>query len=101
MKGHCVNGDIDRAFDVLNDVHQKGMKPDCVGYNTLLDACVQHNRMDLADKTLEEMRRSNVTPSIFTFGILVKLYGRRHRLDLAFAVVSEMKSKHGIAMNMH
>merc|ERR1712032_772993 len=56
--------------------------------------------MDLADKTLEEMKRSKVTPSRFTLGALVKLYGRSHRLDLAFAVVSEMKSKHWIVMNL-
>jgi len=99
VKGFCVRGDLEQALTLFDTSAAQGRTPDIAAYNTLLDGCVQHNQMELADKTLELMENSRVVPSEFTLGILVKMYGRRHQLDRAFEVAAELEAKHGLVPN--
>jgi len=98
VKGLCMQGDLDEAFKVFRAVLKTGLVADGL-YNTVLDACVQHKRMDLADKVLEDMDQNSVVPTHFTIGILVKMYCRRNELEKAFKVVEELSEKHKLAPN--
>lgn len=99
MKGYCVKGDLDKAYDVFRSTQESGLVTDAIIYNTLLDGCLRHNRPDLADQLIIDMEKNNITPSNFTLGILVKMYGRRHQLDKAFAVAESLSARHGFATN--
>merc|ERR1719432_421784 len=90
VKGYCVKGDLDKAFEVFRGMQRSSMANDAIIYNTILDGCTRHSRMDLADKILFDLEKYQIIPSNFTLGILVKMYGRRHMLDKAFEVVAEM-----------
>lgn len=100
LKSHCVNGDFESACALVHDMVRMGFVPDSIVYNKILDACAQHDRVDLADRILQNMRAANIAPTTFTLCILVKLFGRCHRLDRVFALVDEMTSKDGIVLNM-
>jgi len=101
IKGYCVTGDLDKALEVFSAMRANGWlnQKDAVIYNTILDGCVRHSRLDLADGLIEDMRQGNVTPSNYTLGILIKIYGRRQQLDRAFELVETLTVQHGFKAN--
>jgi len=101
IKGYCVTGDLDKALEVFSAMRANGwLNPkDAVIYNTILDGCSRHGRMDLVDGLIEDMRKGNVTPSNHTLGILIKISGRRWQLDRAFELVETLTVQHGFEAN--
>merc|ERR1719161_1358125 len=101
VKGHCLSGNVDRAFEVLADMQADGQhKPDEILYNCLLDGCAKEHRIEEALKLYEDMKKANVAPSNFTLCTLVKLLGRARRLTQAFAMVEELSKNGGLKPNI-
>merc|ERR1719476_1249953 len=99
VKGYCVQGDLNKAFEVFRSTSKNNAPKDSMLYNNILDGCIRHARFDLADALLDEMETSQVVPSNYTFGILVKLYSRRRQVDKAFEVIERMSKKFNITPN--
>merc|ERR1719253_1588984 len=77
VKGYCQAGDVDRAFEVLEEMKRDSkFAPDEILYNSLLDGCAKQHRVDEALSLLEDMKASGTAPSNYTLSILVKLMGR-------------------------
>merc|ERR1719258_1012149 len=102
VKGYCQEGDIDRAFAVLEEMKKDDkLSPDEIMYNSLLDGCAKQHRVDEALRLLEDMHKHNVRPSNFTLSILVKLLGRSRRLNQAFSMVEETCKRFDLQANIH
>jgi len=99
VKGHCTTGDLDKAFEAFHYASSQAENGDVVVFNNLLDGCVQHNRMTLADRLLEQMDDLQVIPTSFTLAIVVKMWGRRRHLDRAFEVVESWPKKYNFQCN--
>merc|ERR550514_1772955 len=81
IKGYCLEGDVDRAFHVLEEMKRDDkFTPDEIMYNSILDGCAKQHRVDDALRLLEEMKSRGVIPSNYTLSILVKLLGHSRRL---------------------
>jgi pentatricopeptide repeat protein len=101
VKGYCVEGDVDRAFSVLEDMKSdEKLAPDEIMYNSILDGCAKQHRVDDALKVLEEMTSTGVVPSNYTLSILVKILGHARRLNQAFRMVEELSSQYGFRPNV-
>merc|ERR1719174_249865 len=88
VKGYCLEGSVDQAFRLLEDMKSKGeLRPDEIMYNSILDGCAKQQRVDEALSVLEEMQAAGIPPSNYTLSILVKLLGRTRRLNQAFKIV--------------
>jgi pentatricopeptide repeat protein len=98
-KGFCVSGELDKAIEVLHNIPGGEGSNNTIMYNTILDGCVRHNRMDLADRLLAKVESFNVTPTSFTLGIIVKMWGRRRKISEAFAAVKTLPEKYGFKAN--
>lgn len=98
VKGYCVSGDIDKALSVFTGLTQS-LSSISVIFNTILDGCMRHNRLDLADRLLEDMDKQGVVPSGYTLSLLIKLYGRRRQLPKALAVMQEFPRKYNFSVN--
>merc|ERR1719335_1079991 len=74
VKGHCLSGSVDQAFEILSEMRASGKhKPDEILYNSLLDGCAKEHRLEDAMTLYAEMKQANVVPSNFTLCTLVKL----------------------------
>jgi pentatricopeptide repeat protein len=101
VKGYCLEGDVDRAFCVLEDMKgDEKLAPDEIMYNSILDGCAKQHRIEDALKVLEEMKSTGVVPSNYTLSILVKLLGHARRLNQAFKMVEELSTQHGFRPNV-
>merc|ERR1719379_2233453 len=100
-KGYCQSGDVDKAFQVLEEMkHDAKFAPDEILYNSLLDGCAKQHRVDEALRLLDDMKQSGVAPSNYTLSILVKLMGRARRLNQAFSLIEDLCTTHGFRPNI-
>lgn len=101
VKGYCLSGDVDRAFEVLEEMKKDGKYcADEILYNSLLDGCAKGHRIDDALRLLDDMKAANLTPSNYTLSILVKLLGRARRLNQAFTMVETICKENGFRPNI-
>merc|ERR1719486_1059253 len=101
VKGYCLQGDVDRAFHVLEEMkNDDKFQPDEIMYNSILDGCAKQHRVEDALRLLEEMKAASVGPSNYTLSILVKLLGHARRLNQAFSLVEELSKKNGFRPNV-
>merc|ERR1719213_699730 len=101
VKGYCLEGDVDRAFHVLEEMkNDDKFQPDEIMYNSILDGCAKQHRVEDALRVLEEMKATGVGPSNYTLSILVKLLGHARRLTQAFSLVEELSKKNGFRPNV-
>merc|ERR1719174_1776550 len=101
VKGYCMSGDVDKAFQVLQEMKRDAKhSPDEILYNSLLDGCAKQHRLEDALNLLDDMSDMNVIPSNYTLSILVKLLGRSRRLNQAFTMVETICKEHGFRPNI-
>jgi len=101
VKGYCMAGDVDKSLEILQEMQKDGkFAPDEVMFNSLLDGCARHHRLEDALRLLDEMRKADVTPSNFTLSIVVKLLSRSKRLGQAFSMVDLLTKEHGFKPNI-
>ncbi len=87
---------IERAFEILKIVKlskTKGIKPDEILYNCILDTCVKYGKMEQAEAIFIDMKDATVAPSKITYAIMIRGYGNDYNLKKAFEVFEEMKQK--------
>jgi len=101
VKGYCVEGDVDRAFHVLEEMRSDDkLAPDEIMYNSILDGCAKQHRVEDSLRVLDEMKACGIGPSNYTLSILVKLLGHARRLNQAFRMVEDLSSQNGFRPNV-
>mmetsp|Transcript_17588 Transcript_17588/g.33154 ORF Transcript_17588/g.33154 Transcript_17588/m.33154 type:complete len:716 (-) Transcript_17588:90-2237(-) len=101
VKGYCMAGDVDKSLEILQEMQKDGkFAPDEVMFNSLLDGCARHHRLEDALRLLDEMRKVNVPPSNYTLSIVVKLLSRARRLGQAFDMVDSVSTEFGFKPNV-
>merc|ERR1719207_122557 len=102
IKGYCQKGDMQSAFQKLQDLRQtSNLRPDEIVYNTLLDGCSSAGLVVEGERLLSEMRAEGITPSNYTLTVMVRLLGHARRLDRALALVDEITAKYRFKTNTH
>jgi pentatricopeptide repeat protein len=92
---------IERAFNILKIVKlskAKGIKPDEILYNCILDTCVKYNRIEQAEAVFNDMKEAEVPPSKITYAIMIRGFGNDLKLEKAFEIFNEMK-RNGVSPN--
>jgi len=87
---------IERAFEILKIVKlskTKGIKPDEILYNCILDTCVKYGKMEQAEAVFIDMKEALISPSRITYAIMIRGYGNDYNLTKAFEIFEEMKDK--------
>merc|ERR1719230_2189470 len=99
IKGHCNNEDLEQALHLFGLMQEKGIRPDAIVFNSLLDGCAKKQMPALCEQVIKDMEVAGVVPSNHSASILIKLYGRCKDLDAAFRVLNEMPRKYGFRAN--
>jgi len=99
IKGYCVRGELDEAMELFACMRRKGIQPDAIVFNSLLDGCAKKQMPVLCEQVVHDMEQAGVNPSNHSASILIKLYGRCRDLNAAFRVINEMPKKYGFHPN--
>jgi pentatricopeptide repeat protein len=86
---------IERAFEILKIFKlskTKGIKPDEILFNTILDTCVKYGKMEQAESIFIDMKDAMITPSRITYAIMIRGFGNDYKLQKSFEIFEEMKA---------
>merc|ERR1719343_1610539 len=103
IKCYCCGTEnhMSKAFELLEQLKTKSLKPDEVIYNTLLDGCARFWQWERGLAVVREMQEVGVPPSNFTLSVLVKLANRCRRPREAFSLTEGLATKYNIRLNIH
>ncbi|KAK4338058.1 hypothetical protein RND71_042545 [Anisodus tanguticus] len=102
MKGYISTGCPEAALSLHDEILRHGLKLDKFTYNTLILACLETGKLDVAMQFFEGMKNSAQTvddddflPDVVTYTTLLKGFG--HAQDLSVQkIVTEMKSSNNL-----
>ncbi|KAG5053184.1 hypothetical protein GLYMA_02G271600v4 [Glycine max] len=107
--GWCKIGRIKTAQSFLNEMIDKGIEPNVVTYNVLLNGVCRkvslhpeerfERTIRNAEEVFDQMRESGIEPDVTSFSILLHVYSRAHKPQLVLDKLSLMKEK-GICPNV-
>ncbi|XP_020235167.1 pentatricopeptide repeat-containing protein At5g10690 isoform X1 [Cajanus cajan] len=99
MKGYINSGCPHTAINMLNEILRQGIMPDRLTYNTLILACVESKKLDVAMQFFEEMKgkaqkfvNNDLFPDIVTYTTMLKGFAQEKDLASVLKIVLEMKS---------
>mmetsp|Transcript_45344 Transcript_45344/g.144547 ORF Transcript_45344/g.144547 Transcript_45344/m.144547 type:complete len:522 (-) Transcript_45344:104-1669(-) len=72
VKGYAQHNDFDGAAQVIERMRKRGLTPNAITFNSVMDAAVRSHRSSEAWDLLKEMRRSGLHPDKYTCSIMVK-----------------------------
>lgn len=67
IKAFCKMGDFDFGVLVLDDMAKKGLKPDLITFNTLLDGLYGSWRFAVGEKIWSLMESKNIVPNVRSY----------------------------------
>ena len=91
LKGYCQQLQIDKAKELVREmVHDAGIVPDVVSYNTLIDGCILVDDSAGALTYFNEMRARGIAPTKISYTTLMKAFALSGQPKLANKVFEEM-----------
>ncbi|KAL2316970.1 hypothetical protein Fmac_030846 [Flemingia macrophylla] len=106
--GWCKIGRVKTAQDFLDEMIQRGIEPNVVTYNVLLNGVCRRvslhpeerfeRTMRNAEKVFDEMRERGIEPDVTSFSIVLHVCSRAHKPQLVLDKMRMMKEK-GICPN--
>ncbi|XVF82635.1 hypothetical protein PTKIN_Ptkin16aG0065000 [Pterospermum kingtungense] len=103
ISGWCKIGRIDKAERFLVEMVERGIEPNVVTYNVMLNGICRRaslhpdGRFDRtirnAEKLFDEMRQRGIEPDVTSFSIVLHVYSRAHKPELTLDKLKYMKEK--------
>lgn len=90
----CVLGDIDKAWNVFDEMRKRGFQPNVITFATLINGLCANSRLLEALKLKEMMERCfGIRPNVFVYSALIKSLSRDNKVDSAIKLKKEMVKK--------
>ncbi|TXG60410.1 hypothetical protein EZV62_014983 [Acer yangbiense] len=99
--GWCKINRIDMAERFLGDMVERGIEPNVVTYNVLLNGVCRkaslhpdvrfERTIRNAEKVFDEMRMRGIEPDVTSFSIVLHVYSRAHKPQLSLDKLNAMK----------
>ncbi|KAJ8447728.1 hypothetical protein Cgig2_015091 [Carnegiea gigantea] len=103
MHGWCKLRRVDKAEGLLREMVEKGIEPNVVCYNILLDGICRkaslhpddrfERTIRAADKVFDEMRARGIEPDVTSYSIVLHVCSRAHKPDLTLDRLEMMKDR--------
>ncbi|XP_008442112.2 pentatricopeptide repeat-containing protein At2g13420, mitochondrial-like [Cucumis melo] len=99
--GWCKIGRFEMAERFLKDMVERGIEPNVVTYNVLLNGVCRRASLHPegrfektirnAEKVFDEMRKRGIEPDVTSFSIVLHVYSRAHKPELSLDKLKQMK----------
>ncbi|XP_039132045.1 pentatricopeptide repeat-containing protein At3g09650, chloroplastic [Dioscorea cayenensis subsp. rotundata] len=91
LKGYCQKLQLDKAKELAKEMlERKGLEPNVVSYNILIDGCILLDDSAGALAYFNEMRERGIAPSKVSYTTLMKAFALSGQPKLAHQVFDEM-----------
>jgi pentatricopeptide repeat protein len=86
----CNAKNLVEAGRVWNEMLYKGMKPDVVVHNTMIEGLLRGQRRPEAVKMFELMKVKGPCPNVWTYTMLIRDHCKRGKMDMAMRCIEDM-----------
>ncbi|KAA8550346.1 hypothetical protein F0562_002030 [Nyssa sinensis] len=93
VDGLCKCGEIKTARELVEEMVGRGIKPNIITCNTLVDACAKRWNFGEVDKILVLLEREGVDFNVETYKFLIDGFSSSGKIEEAERIVSEMHDK--------
>ena len=94
LTGYAVNGSLQKAMEIFNEMVESGIRPDAVTFIALLSGCSHAGLTDEGQRLFDKMKKNyGLSPSVEHYACLVDMLGRAGRIKEALEVVKFMPMK--------
>ena len=69
---------LNKTFKTMKEISSSGLKPNEITYNSVLDACVKAQELDLAFDYFDKMKAEGFQPDNFTYSTIIKGIKNQH-----------------------
>ncbi|CAK9171713.1 unnamed protein product [Ilex paraguariensis] len=83
---------LEKAYEMLKDLEEAGVKPDSVTYNTLISYFSETGDFRTAHTLMRRMVKEGLVPTVVTYGTLIHAYCLVGNLDEAMKFFTDMSS---------
>ncbi|GAA0184332.1 hypothetical protein LIER_31620 [Lithospermum erythrorhizon] len=92
MDGYCLQGQPDRANELLNLMRVEGLKPNVVSYGTVINGYCKHKKVDFAWQIFEEMPHKGLKPDVCVYNAMIQGLFSVGRSSHALKIFTDMKN---------
>ncbi|KAG5552421.1 hypothetical protein RHGRI_010484 [Rhododendron griersonianum] len=93
IRGLCRVGEVEKAFELFNDMGSFGCSPDVETYNALINGLSRVGEADRGLELLREVQSGNVfSPDVVTYTSVVSAYCKLGNMEMASSIYDEMIS---------
>ncbi|XP_057423186.1 pentatricopeptide repeat-containing protein At3g14330 [Lotus japonicus] len=93
LAGYSINGQIEKAIDLFDEMIRSNIRPDGITFVSLLSGCSHSGLTSEGQKFFNLMQDYGVQPSLEHYACLVDILGRSGKLDEALTVARNMPMK--------
>lgn len=94
MKIYGLAALVDDAMELLHTAKERGLLVNSFHYNTLLQICSKHKRLDNALELFEEMKASEIPLDAFTYTNMFAVYGQLQDKTALMDLYKSAPNKH-------
>lgn len=69
-------GGLPKALDMLKEMRSRGLAPDVITYNTLINACSVSAQVEEAERLFQDMQARGLKPNVVTYSTLITSHAR-------------------------
>ncbi|GAA0145397.1 hypothetical protein LIER_36121 [Lithospermum erythrorhizon] len=92
MGGYCLQGQPDKANELLDLMAGEGLKPDRVSYAVIIDGYCKNKKVDRAWEIFEGMRHKGLKPDVCVYSIMIQGLFCVGRSEDALKLFDDMKT---------
>ncbi|CAG8549860.1 58_t:CDS:1, partial [Racocetra persica] len=92
---YASNGQLDKAYQIYNEIFALGYQPDANAYADLLVAESNRNPDEAATaiKLYDEIKRYNIKPTLYFYNVLISKLGKARKYDAVWEAFKDMKRR--------
>ncbi|CAG8522398.1 16108_t:CDS:1, partial [Dentiscutata erythropus] len=92
---YASNGQLDKAYQIYNEIFALGYQPDANAYADLLVAESDRDPDEAATaiKLYDEIKRYNIKPTLYFYNVLISKLGKARKYDAVWEAFKDMKRR--------
>ncbi|KAM0954352.1 putative tetratricopeptide-like helical domain superfamily [Dioscorea sansibarensis] len=101
VDGLCDNGEIEAARKVFEEMRQRGLRPNILSYNSLVEAYIKRLDFDSVDEVLKLIDADDVRRNAATYTVLINGFSGSGDIDKAEKAFEEAKNMEGLVGDVY
>nr|KJB20076.1 hypothetical protein B456_003G131800 [Gossypium raimondii]KJB20077.1 hypothetical protein B456_003G131800 [Gossypium raimondii] len=93
MKVYCSEGKVGKAFEMFDEMRERGVACNVVTYNILIGGLCREKRLREAEKLVDQMKRTGLSPNLITYNSLIDGFCNVGKLEKARYLFGQLKTK--------